>query len=107
MAMRIRKQIKVLKEAKKILFSRRVGGLCFCICVALFKYNYWNDNDEYIPSFNEEHVEELCAKNDLPFNHGCAYWWDRNDVQIRAKVLDLLIEELESKTLWYKIKKLL
>ena len=104
MAMRIKKQIEILKEAKEIFLSGKYYGLCLCINHAFFNKNLWDQN---IPIFNKEHISELCSKNNLPdVWKGSGFWWDVYDVQTRAKVLDLLIEELESKTLSSKIKKL-
>lgn len=95
------KQIEILKLAKTELSF--CEGLCGCIIGVLYDFyeelriNLFNIKiEDHIPSFNRSHVTELCLKNNLPIRLGnSAYWWDIRDKEIRLKVLDLLIKELE------------
>ena len=95
-------QIEILKDAKKEL------GNWSCLCSTFisvlakyFKiesYTLIGPIKKYIPSFNKDHIFELCSENDLPLPTGWFYWWDTNDEKTRLAVLDLLIKELEDET---------
>lgn len=105
MAMKIKTQIKVLKEAKERIRSREYYGMCIAIACVLCEGGFWKGVETYIPSFTKEHVTKLCVKNHLELPTDYIFWWDQYDTDIRVKVFDLLIEELESK-IFFRITKL-
>ena len=104
-------KISILKDAKRIIKSETVSGLCLALKASFQcqpKFYYHNGIKEipnlstalqhYFPEFNKDRFAPYCTD----YN---GYWWNPDDKTSRIDVLSILIdiyeEKLNDKNLYY------
>lgn len=103
-------QLDILKDAKNRYKFGEINkpeyllnfGMCFYIDKALYKQtsismSFYGNLKYYLPTFSLMHIAKITKGTDLyPTTFLLKeYWWNEKEIDVRLKVFDLLINELE------------
>lgn len=88
----------ILEEAKELVASYQVYGMCKAIGVVLDAYkidSYYHPLKYYIPLFNYDQAKYL-FKESIGESGVGNYWWSPNDIDTRLKYFDWLINHYKN-----------
>jgi hypothetical protein len=93
-----KERISILKRAKKLLIQNERGtGICDYLAQVSSILPHASRVVEcgMIKGFDFKNVKLFCKENKLPmprrFYTECGYWWKKEDIATRVKVIDWLI----------------